>query len=139
MRKTARENAFKFTFEQLINGTENEITYNALTSDLNDEDKQFFDTLINGVTNEKGFLSKTIAGYARGFALERIYKIDLAIILIASYEILFLPDVPDKVSVNEAVELAKIYSTDNSPVFINGILASVIKEKENILNERNED
>ena len=139
MRKTARENAFKFTFEQLINGTRNEITYNALTSDLNDEDKQFFDTLINGVETEKNFLSGTIAEYARGFALERIYKIDLAIIIIASYEILFLPDVPDKVSVNEAVELAKTYSTDNSPAFINGILASVIKEKENILNERNED
>ena len=139
MRKTARENAFKFTFEQLINGTRNEITYNALTSDLNDEDKQIFDPLINGVETEKNFLSGTIAEYARGFALERIYKIDLAIILIASYEILFLPDVPDKVSVNEAVELAKTYSTDNSPAFINGILASVIKEKENILNERNED
>lgn len=139
MRKTARENAFKFTFEQLINGTRNDITYNALTSGLNDEDKQFFDTLINGVTEEKDFLSKTIAGYARGFALERIYKIDLAIILIASYEILFLSDVPDKVSANEAVELAKTYSTDNSPAFVNGILASVIKEKENILNERNED
>lgn len=139
MRKTARENAFKFIFEQLINGMRNDITYNALTSVLNDEDKQFFDTLINGVAEEKNFLSKTIAGYARGFALERIYKIDLAIILIASYEILFLPDVPDKVSANEAVELAKTYSTDNSPAFVNGILASVIKGKENILNERNED
>ena len=139
MRKTARENAFKLTFEQLINETKNEITYNALTSGLNEEDKRFFDTLIDGVASEKDFLSKTIAGFAQGFALERIYKIDLAILLIASYEILFLPDVPDKVSVNEAVELAKTYSTDNSPAFINGVLASVIKEKENILNERNED
>lgn len=139
MRKTARENAFKLTFEQLINETKNEITYNALTSGLNEEDKRFFDTLIDGVASEKDFLSKTIASFARGFALERIYKIDLAILLIASYEILFLPDVPDKVSVNEAVELAKTYSTDNSPAFINGVLASVIKEKENILNERNED
>lgn len=139
MRKTARENAFKLTFEQLINETKNEITYNALTSGLNEEYKRFFDTLIDGVASEKDFLSKTIAGFARGFALERIYKIDLAILLIASYEILFLPDVPDKVSVNEAVELAKTYSTDNSPAFINGVLASVIKEKENILNERNED
>ena len=139
MRKTARENAFKFTFEQLINGTKNEITYSALTSGLSDEDKSFFDTLTNGVENEKDFMSKTIAGFARGFALERIYKIDLAILLIATYEILFLSDVPDKVSVNEAVELAKTYSTDNSPAFINGVLASVIKEKENILNERNED
>ena len=84
-------------------------------------------------------MTKTIASFARGFTAERIYKIDLAILLIATYEILFLPDVPDKVSVNEAVELAKTYSTDNSPSFINGVLASVIKEKENLLNERNED
>ena len=129
MRKTARENAFKLTFEQLIGGARNELTYNALTSGFNEEDKLYLDTLLDGVTSEKAFLTKTIASFARGFTAERIYKI----------EILFLPDVPDKVSVNEAVELAKTYSTDNSPSFINGVLASVIKEKENLLNERNED
>lgn len=139
MRKTARENAFKLTFEQLIGGARNELTYNALTSGLNEEDKLYLDTLLDGVTSEKAFLTKTIASFARGFTAERIYKIDLAILLIATYEILFLSDVPDKVSVNEAVELAKTYSTDNSPSFINGVLASVIKEKENLLNERNED
>ena len=138
MRKTARENAFKLTFEQLIGGARNELTYNALTG-FNEEDKLYLDTLLDGVTSEKAFLTKTIASFARGFTAERIYKIDLAILLIATYEILFLSDVPDKVSVNEAVELAKTYSTDNSPSFINGVLASVIKEKENLLNERNED
>ena len=66
-------------------------------------------------------------------------KIDLAIRLISSYEILFMEDVPGKVSANEAVELAKTYSTDNSPAFINGIIASVIKNKESIINERNSD
>ena len=54
---------------------------------------------------------------------------------IAVYEILFLGDVPDKVAVNEALEMSKIYSTDNSPSFINGILASVIREKNELLNE----
>ena len=48
---------------------------------------------------------------------------------VALYEILFAEDLPDKVAVNEAVELAKIYSTDNSPAFINGILATAIKDK----------
>ena len=94
---------------------------------------------MEGVSSNQAFLSEIIGGYASGYAVERIYKIDLALLLIASFEILFMEDVPVKVSVNEAVELAKVYSTDNSPSFVNGILASVIKNKEDILNERNAD
>lgn len=139
MRKTARENAFKLIFESLINGGSNKLSYAALTSGLSDEDKQFLDALVEGVSSNQAFLSEIIGGYASGYAVERIYKIDLALLLIASFEILFMEDVPVKVSVNEAVELAKVYSTDNSPSFVNGILASVIKNKEDILNERNAD
>ena len=58
MRKTARENAFKLTFEQLIGGVRNELTYNALTSGFNEEDKLYLDTLLDGVTSEKAFLTK---------------------------------------------------------------------------------
>ena len=138
MRKTARENAFKLVFERLINGSENKISYDALTFEMQNEDKQFLDTLIRGVDKEKSFLSGIISRYSTGFSLERIYRIDLSILLIACYEILFMPDVPDKVSANEAVELAKTYSTDNSPAFVNGLIATVIKNKEVILNERND-
>ena len=139
MRKTARENAFKLNFERLINGSENKLSYAALTAAMNDDDKQFLDALLKGVLSEYDFLTEVIGGYASGYAIDRIYKIDLAILLISSYEILFMEDVPVKVSANEAVELAKTYSTDNSPAFINGIIASVIKNKESIINERNSD
>ncbi len=139
MRKTARENAFKLIFERLINGSENKLSYAAITAAMNDDDKQFLDALLKGVLSEYDFLSEVIGGYASGYAIDRIYKIDLAILLISSYEILFMEDVPVKVSANEAVELAKTYSTDNSPAFINGIIASVIKNKESIINERNSD
>ncbi len=139
MRKTARENAFKLIFERLINGSENKLSYAALTAAMNDDDKQFLDALLKGVLSEYDFLTEVIGGYASGYAIDRIYKIDLAILLISSYEILFMEDVPVKVSANEAVELAKTYSTDNSPAFINGIIASVIKNKESIINERNPD
>ena len=139
MRKTARENAFKLVFEKLINGNDNKISYDALVEGLSEDGKRFLDLLISGVNAEKSFLSKIIARYSTGFSIDRIYRIDLSILLIASYEILFLPDVPDKVSANEAVELAKIYSTDNSPSFINGLIATIIKNKEAILNERNAD
>lgn len=139
MRKTARENAFKLIFERLINGSENKLSYAAITAAMNDDDKQFLDALLKGVLSEYDFLTEVIGGYASGYAIDRIYKIDLAILLISSYEILFMEDVPVKVSANEAVELAKTYSTDNSPAFINGIIASVIKNKESIINERNSD
>ncbi len=139
MRKTARENAFKLIFEKLINEDSDELGYAALTEGLDENDKNFLDTLLCGVETEKEFLKSVVSRFLRGFNLDRIYKIDFAILYVSCYEILFLTDVPDKVSVNEAVELAKTYSTDKSPAFVNGVLAGVIADKEEILNERNSD
>lgn len=139
MRKTARENAFKLIFEKLINEDSDKLGYAALTEGLDENDKNFLDTLLCGVETEKEFLKSVVSRFLRGFNLDRIYKIDLAILYVSCYEILFLTDVPDKVSVNEAVELAKTYSTDKSPAFVNGVLAGVIADKEEILNERNSD
>ena len=56
--------------------------------------------------------------------------------MVAAYEILYLDDIPVKVSVNEALEFVKAYSTDKSFSFVNGVLASVVKEKEVLLSER---
>ncbi len=139
MRKTTRESAFKLIFERLINGNESELSYNLFTNSLDADDKLYFDRLVGGTKIEQEYLCGVVSSYAKGFSLDRIYKIDLSILLIAAYEILFDESVPDKVAANEAVELAKVYSTDNSPSFINGIIASVIKNKEEILNERNSD
>ena len=60
--------------------------------------------------------------------MERIGQTDLAILRLAIYEILYRDDIPYKVSINEAVELAKKYGEDKSKNFVNGILASVVKE-----------
>ena len=60
--------------------------------------------------------------------MDRISKTDLAILRVAVYEMLYREDIPYKVSVNEAVELAKIFSDGTSPSFINGVLAGVISE-----------
>lgn len=138
MRKTARENAFKLIYEGLINPDGNKISYKLFSSSMNEDDKAFFDTVIDGVAKNYILLESTISRFARGYKLERIYKIDFAILLVASFEILFLSSIPDKVSANEAVETAKKYSTDNSPAFINGIIAAIIKDKENILNDLSE-
>ena len=133
MRKTARENAMKFLFERIVNGSENPLTYNALEEGLSDDAKIFYNNLVMQTGQRFAFLKNTVAKFVTTYNVERIYKLDLAILMVATNEILFMGDIPEKVSVNEAVEMAKKYSTDNSPSFINGVLASVIKNKEELV------
>jgi N utilization substance protein B len=68
--------------------------------------------------------------HAKGWTISRMARIDVAILRVAVYEILYREDIPFSVSVNEAVELAKKYSHDGAGSFINGILASIISEIE---------
>ena len=135
MRRTARENAFKLIFEKSVSGGTGEISYTVLTHSMTDEENEYFNSIVNLADKNRPFLVKALAKYAHGYELDRIYRIDLSILLVAMTEILFNDDVPDKVAVNEALEMAKVYSTDNSPSFINGILASVIRDKEELISE----
>ena len=68
-------------------------------------------------------LDAVIAAYSKGWKVERLGKTELAILRVAAYEILKDDDIPKSVAINEAVELAKAYSPDEAPSFINGILA----------------
>ena len=82
---------------------------------------------INGILKEKENISKLISdNLAEKWTIERISKIDLVILKLAIYE-LKNTDIPFKVAINEAVELAKTYGDDNSKVFVNGVLASIVK------------
>ena len=71
-------------------------------------------------------LDQILTGAATGWKPSRMSKVDLAILRLAVYEILYADDIPNKVSANEAVELAKLFSSDKSPSFINGVLGKVI-------------
>ena len=66
----------------------------------------------------------------KNWSIERIFKIDLAILRLAVYEIHFMDNIPPKVAVNEAVELAKKYGNDASSNFVNGVLREIIKDRE---------
>ena len=93
--------------------------------------------LFGSVYDNVEMLDEKITACLKGWTLQRIPKVSLAILRLGVCEILFFDDVPDGVCANEAVELAKIYSTDKSPSYINGILATIISKREEILNERN--
>lgn len=129
-RRTVRENVFKLVYETGICGEVNDLTVQLVTQNSDDDDKAYFDKVFFGIVQNKEALEGIIKKYARAYEFERLYKVDIAILLVAIYEILHCDDIPYKVSANEAVELAKAYSTEKSASYINGVLASVIKNME---------
>ena len=72
-------------------------------------------------------INEIISSNLKGYTIERLYKIDLAILVLAVIELKFIKENPKEVIINEAVELAKKFSTEKSPRFINGVLADIVK------------
>lgn len=124
----ARETCFKLIFEYEFLKQKNEITLDEfLTSkDIEESDRDYVVEIYDGVLAKENELDEKISKYLKGYTLERIFKVDLAILKLAIYEIDYLQEKPSIV-INEAVELAKRYSTDNSYKFINGVLASIVR------------
>ena len=85
--------------------------------------------LLEGVRAKRGEINQLISRHAENWRLERMSVIDRNILRLAVYELHYLSDVPTSVVINEAVEIAKRYSTDDSGPFINGILDSMVGEE----------
>lgn len=128
-RKTARENAYKLIFEYLFERVPNTRTYSILScGDMDESDIKYLEKVYFGVIENYDELTETIAHYSEGFALDRIFKPDLSALLLSLFEIKYMPDIPTAVSINEAVELVKRYSTEKSNVFVNGVLSAINKD-----------
>jgi N utilization substance protein B len=84
--------------------------------------------IVRGVAEHRAELDAAIAARARGWALQRMPVIDLAVLRIAAFELAHRPDVPMAVVIDEAVELAKRFSTEDSGRFVNGVLAALAGE-----------
>lgn len=84
--------------------------------------------LIEGVAQHKSRIDSMLGTYAEGWTLMRMPGVDRAILRLATFELLYRSDIPAAVSIDEAVELAKSLSTDESPRFVNGVLARVLRE-----------
>lgn len=89
--------------------------------------KRYVQKIISAYKDKKSDIDNIIKELASGWDIDRLFKIDKDILRIAIAELLFVKDAPVKVIIDEALELAKKYSTDESPSFINGILAKVVE------------
>lgn len=125
-RKKSREYVFRLVFEKFFHEPDIELEFTDEDFVFTDEDKNFANLLIGGVNEHYDELMTIVKDHTDGYELERIYKVDLAILVLAIFELKF-SDTPQNIVINEAVELAKKYSTDKSYSFINGVLAKVVK------------
>jgi len=90
-------------------------------------DAEYVDRASWGVLERLGEIDGVISNFLRGWEIDRINKVDLAIMRLSIYEMLCESDVPLGAAVNEAVELAKEYGSDESPSFVNGVLGNVAR------------
>lgn len=122
-RSEEREQAFCLLFQSLFNTDENFEIYEENIESVGD----YARSVAEGVEEKKDNLDELIEKYSKGWKVKRLPKVNLAILRLAAYEVLFVDDVPESVAINEAVELAKKYSGESDYSFINGVLGALVK------------
>ncbi|MDR1630926.1 MAG: transcription antitermination factor NusB [Oscillospiraceae bacterium] len=127
-RREQREQTFILIFEKIFHedASFSELTEAAAFAQSHKPDAYAL-SAAEGVYSHLEELDAVISQNARGWKLERLSKIALSILRLAIYEIKFCDDIPESVSINEAVELAKTYSTTEDASFINGLLGTVAR------------
>lgn len=144
-RKTARELALRLLYATDVTGYSSTIPYEEQLSAANfttlkeedslyhsvpsDDERLYIEKLLTGVREHQTELDMFIQQYAIGWQFGRISRISICILRISMYEILYMEDVPNASSINEAVEFAKNYESPEAGSFVNGILGSFVRKE----------
>ena len=145
-RITARAAVMQMIYEHLAGGEGGEETLQMVYDELRKDgvpgvdeirptepgeaDRAYISRILDGVLSHVTELDEKISAASVNWSLERIAKVDLTILRLATYEILYEDDVPGSAAINEAVELANRYSEPSSGRFINGVLGTILRDKE---------
>ena len=130
----ARELAFKLVFEDLFGIHTAKEMFGGLFEEekdykvINQEDIEYIEWVRREVSSRAEELDQIIVEHTQGWTIDRLDKVDLAILRLAVCEMRYRQDVTEATAINAAVELAKAYATDNSPSFINGVLGAIAKK-----------
>lgn len=128
-RKQARENAFLLLFEKAIKKDDEsaEEVFQMATELRGLEIDEYVKTVFFGACGSSSEIDDIIEKNLLGWAKSRVSTVSMALLRLATYEMLFIDDIPAKVSINEAIELSKKYDDDNTYVFVNGVLNAVLQ------------
>lgn len=138
-RRIIREKVLQLLYAFEMNPDNKDAMIKEILCDVEDSaDKEFADNLFNQVILNENMLDDIIKSRVDNWDLSRIALIDRILLRMGICEILFFPDIPPKVSINESIEIAKVYSTSSSGKFINGILDAILADlkKDNKLNKK---
>ncbi|HPT82954.1 MAG TPA: transcription antitermination factor NusB [Limnochordia bacterium] len=129
-RRLARQVAFQTLFQIDLAQVDLETALRQRLEDveLDEENKAYVQTVVRGVMEQLTALDAQIAHVAKGWNVHRLGFVDRSILRLAIYEIVFMDEIPVRVAVNEAVELAKEFGDEESPKFVNGLLGTVVRE-----------
>lgn len=130
-RSLLREHVFILLFMVEFNSIEDmphqiRLYFDQLEEPADDESEEFIEKRFKSILDVIPELDANINEHAESWTTERMGKVELALIRLASYEIKYDDTVPTPVAINEAVELAKKYGQDSSPAFVNGVLAKLV-------------
>ena len=131
-RRQARELAIQVLFHLEFNPGDPDGVFDLTCENFSSQEssRPFSRMLVAGVCEKKKVLDEIISRASRNWRLERMSRLDRCILRLAAYEILFVEDIPPKVSIDEALELGKRFGTENSGSFINGILDNIYNTRE---------
>jgi len=129
-RRKARELALQILFQADVGNLPVEEAMETTLEEATDDEeiRDYASQLVRGVWGRKAELDAQIQSVATNWTVERMAAIDRNLIRMALYEILYVPDVPHRVAINEAVELAKEYGTTESRRFVNGVLGAIVRK-----------
>jgi len=129
-RIAARNAALQLLYENMMGGVGGLETVSGLLELTPDDDAQsYLDDVLTGVRRESDALDERITRYLVDWTIDRLARVDLAILRLAVYELSFRNDIPTPVSINAAVDLAHTFSTPEAASFINGVLGSLVREE----------
>ncbi len=132
-RRELREHIFRMLFRREFFGTAEEFEeqvalYLEELSPLEEADRSYMQSKVEAIYGRVEELDARINEVARGWKTGRMGKVDLTVLRLALYEMLYEESVPERVAINEAVEIVRKYGGDDSPSFVNGILAKLVTE-----------
>ncbi|MBO4925883.1 MAG: transcription antitermination factor NusB [Clostridia bacterium] len=130
-RKAARAAAVQMAYEHMLGGAGGDETLRGLIEFTpEEEDRAYIDGILSGVSAHAEELDESIAACLKGWTLERIARVDLAVLRVAAYELCYLRETPDAVVINEAVALAQRFDSPTAGKFVNGVLATLLARRD---------
>jgi N utilization substance protein B len=130
VRRDAREAAVQYLYQREMQGDQSDPVLEEFYEmrGLSPSGRRFCDELLQGWMQHREAIDEVIAKNSRNFEFKRLSAVDRNVLRIACHEILFRTDIPAPVAINEAIEIAKKYSTEDSGKFVNGVLDNIRKQ-----------